>query len=84
MADILQPLHIQQRDAAVGAADQPFLLHLPDHPVHMHRRQADGIADFLLRQLQLETVLDVVVGDAQPVEHVQQERGDPRLGRCAA
>ena len=63
MADLFQPGHVVEDDAPVCAADQPFLFHLADHAVYMHRRQADRIADVLLRQLQVETVTRLLVGE---------------------
>ncbi len=50
----------------------------------MDGRQPDGVADFLLRQLQVEAVGDAVIRHAQPVENVEQEGRDARLCRSAA
>ena len=75
---------VEQLESVSLSRQEPLFFQSPDRAVHMHRRQPQQIAYDLLRQRQVEAVIDHKVDRAEPRMEIDQQSGHPLACRGVA
>nr|WP_306003280.1 hypothetical protein [Brevundimonas sp. C43] len=79
-SDATKPIDIEKRNRLVGPFDQLQAIHLAESSIHMHRRNADQVAEIALGQGHVKDAARRIAAFGQSIEEIGQGGGDANMG----